>query len=172
MSDEKCRMVTKSGDQCSRSAGSGSLGFCWQHTPSKRANTDTWKNRLEGAAVAVAASEVLLKVVELAITHLPEFFGSGVADQNAAKSALTSRIELGPHWPPDPDSYVAGSRVDWAELNAIVQKMDQAAKEQGRGMAQVENDFVSWLDDMNEFHRGLLLAAIDEANTEESGQNS
>ena len=165
-------MVTKSGDRCSRSAASGSIGFCWQHTPSKRANADNWKNRLEGAALAVAASEILLKVVELAITHLPEFFGSGVADQNAAKSALTSRIDLGPYWPPDADGYAPGSRVDWVGLNAIVQKMDRAIKEQGRGTAQVENDFVSWLDDMNEFHRGLLLAAIDQASTEDRGQNS
>ncbi|MBO9409651.1 hypothetical protein J7399_19595 [Shimia sp. R9_1] len=141
MSDEQCRMVTKSGVRCSRAASSGSLGFCWQHTPSNRANAEIGKNRLEGAALAVAASEVLLKIVELAVTHLHELFGSPPKDQSAAKTALISRIDLGPQFPELPEEYSPGSRVDWVRLNEIVQNMDRAVNEKGRGVAHVESDF-------------------------------
>ena len=168
MGDEQCRMVTKNGDRCSRFASSGTLGFCWQHTPSRLSSSEAWKKRLEGAALAVAASEVLLKVVELAIKYLPEFFGSGVAEQNAAKSALLNRTEIGPYWPPEADVYAPGSRVDWVRLNAIVIKMDETlGNDSGNpdhAILRIERDFKAWFDDMNDFHKGLLLEAIDQAS--------
>lgn len=171
MPEEQCRMVTEQGKgkQCSRSAKTGSHGFCWQHTPSKKSNSETWKNRLEGAALAIAASEILLKVVELAILYLPEHFGSGDPDQNAAKEALRRRIDLVYGHPPDePNGYTPNSRVDWVELRSIVSNMDhvlETADGSEAAHSRVEQDFVRWFDNMNIYHKGLLLGYIEKESS-------
>jgi hypothetical protein len=80
-------MVAKSGEQCKRIAADGGMGFCWQHVVVKQAtDRDKWKQRVEIASLAVAATDLLIKLVELAVTHLPEFFGLGDHAQNAAKN--------------------------------------------------------------------------------------
>lgn len=58
----QCRMVTKAGVRCRRTAAEGGLGFCWQHipvdSPDKR---EKWKTRLERVALLLSATEVVIQ---------------------------------------------------------------------------------------------------------------
>lgn len=162
MPDEQCRMTTKAGTRCPRPAKLGTMGFCWQHNPANKDKTEAWKQKLEGAALAIAASEILLKIAELSIEHLPEMFGSGDPTQMTAKAALQDRFP--PFYPNSPNEYAPGSRVDWAGLLNIVETSESLCGGEIGSTDQVqelEQQFDTWLNDQNEFHRNALLSAIE-----------
>ena len=58
----RCRIITADGHQCSRKPVAGGVGFCWQHVPvTKLADREKWQERLQGAALAVATTDVVIK---------------------------------------------------------------------------------------------------------------
>lgn len=159
----RCRMVTSSGKQCSRNAEPGALGFCWQHAVvTKTAKREKWKSRIEGATLAIAASEVLVDVVKLAVEQLPEFFGGGGGEQLDAKSAIER--EVGANlWGTHPVSFVPGSRVDWVTLHEILQMRNELDKGGVAKVAEIDARFNAWFEGLAEYHQKLLLGAILEA---------
>jgi hypothetical protein len=160
--DDQCRrMVTKEGSRCSRQASSGGMGFCWQHVPVQRASDrEKWKLRVEGAALAVSAADLLIKVVQIAVEHLHELFGPG-DEQSRAKQRLQSNFP--PSYPKRADSYVPGSRVDWKSLLRLYEEARRIAQAPESGDWQVlEQQFVVWFDNLNKYHKSKLLKAIEE----------
>jgi hypothetical protein len=75
---------------------------------------------LEGAALAVSATDLLFKIIQLAVEHCHEFFGSG-DDQTRAKHQIEKELNMGPQFPRLPKRYSPGSRVDWERLAQFVQ---------------------------------------------------
>ena len=160
MAEQRCRMMTRSGEQCSRNAAEGGMGFCWQHVPVKgEGNREKWKLRIEGAALVVSASELLIKIIELAVEHCHEFFGSG-DDQTRAKEQIEVELDLMPDLPDMPD-YAPGARVDWKSLLQLLMKAKQAKDTPGKeDIEHLERSFVQWLDNLNDYHKEELLKAI------------
>lgn len=158
--NERCRMITQDGHQCSRNVTPGGMGFCWQHVPvQNNADREKWKLRIEGAALAVASVEVLLKIIELAVEHLPEFFGSG-DDQTRAKHEIQAHFPV--RYPSfGSGEFEAGARVDWKTLLKLFRDAKRAADDPGAADYQsLESRFDEWFDQMNDFHKGELLKAI------------
>ncbi len=171
MSDRQCRMTTKAGERCSRNAMPGSMGFCWQHVPaSEGEDRSRWKERLKGAALVVSATEILVKIVELAVNYLPELFGSGEPNQTEAKNQLVEEFQA--YWPASSDSYAPGSRVDWIgllNLHQEAKRFQEATRTaSSRKIEELEQSFDSWFSTMNDYHRKLLLKAIEEMSNGET----
>jgi hypothetical protein len=122
-------MVTKSGERCSRQAIPAGMGFCWQHVPvakEKEADRLNRNDSIEAAAVVVTAADVIIKIVELAIKYLPEFFGPS-DDQTKAKQQIMK--DFSPMSPNLPNTYVPGARVDWQKLLAIYQTAKRRSRQ-------------------------------------------
>jgi hypothetical protein len=84
-------MVKKDGRPCTRNAEPSGMGFCWQHAPVKeKEDREKWKLRIDGAALGVAATGVLIKIIELAVDHLHEFFGPG--DSQMEANSLAAQV--------------------------------------------------------------------------------
>lgn len=156
-------MVTKSGEQCSREAVSGGMGFCWQHVLTERAiDRSKWKDRMESAALVVSATELIIKLIELAVTHLPEFFGTG-DEQTEAKQTLRDELEVF-SWETLPDILDVGCRVDWKQLLSVynvVKNIQKGSNDAKSDVAYLEKLFDDWFSQMNSFHQKELLIAIE-----------
>ena len=157
----RCRMITRSGEQCKRDAEPGGLGFCWQHVPTDSATTrEKWKVGIERVTLLVAATELVLKIGEFAVKHLHEFFGAGDPGQNAARERVRRlvRVPLGP--PELPNEYAPGSRVDWIALEEFVREAnwlhDHAAEAAPGALEWLEERFDQWYESMNDYHRSIL----------------
>jgi hypothetical protein len=137
------------------------MGFCWQHVPVKgEGNRERWKLRIEGAALAVSASELLIKIIELAVEHCHEFFGPG-DDQTRAKEQIEVELDLEPEWPDMPHSYAPGARVDWQSLLQLLVTAKQSKDNpENANIENLERSFVQWLDNLNDYHKEELLKAI------------
>jgi hypothetical protein len=159
-------MVTKDSHQCSRQAVPGGMGFCWQHVPvQSKVDREKWKLRIEGAALAVSAADVLIKIIQLAVEHLHEFFaGPGAGDeQSEAKNELAA--EFPPFFPDFPKSYAPGSRVDWKTLLRLFEDAQHMANNpHSENYRVLEQRFFEWFDHLNDYHKKELLAAIAEAD--------
>lgn len=158
---ERCRMTTRAGVRCSREAEPGGLGFCWQHVPSS-GSEGKWIQRIELIGVGLTAAEILIKIAEVAVAHLAEAFGSGVTRQSQAKFSLQRRFRL--LYPDAPSDYDPGSRVDWIELQKLVQLADHlqhSASRDEEGAAELERRFDAWYWSLSDYHRDYLLRVIE-----------
>lgn len=156
----RCVMTTRAGVQCSRDQVVGGAGFCWQHVPKKSLTAAQWRTGFEHAALVVAAADIMVKIVDLAL-KLSESFGSGLKEQNTAKAHLIRRFQPGPQFPNLAGSYAPGSRVDWIGLERLVNIADGAALGQ-RGADEVDAALAAWLSNMNPCHRGQLFSYIED----------
>lgn len=114
--------------------------------------------------MCVGVAELLLKIGEVAIKHLPELFGSG-GDQSASRNRIISQLDLSP-WSLAslPSSCAPGSRVDWAGLERMINTSKNLAStsEDSRALDELEQAFDSWLAALSDYHRTLLLSAIED----------
>jgi hypothetical protein len=170
----QCRMTTRRGDRCQRSAVEGGVGFCWQHVPVDSASKrERWKQRIEAAALVVSSAELIIKIAELAAEHLHEFFGAGDPDQNNAKGRLQELLFDEPPFPSFPESYVPGSRVDWIALEEFVREAvwlrDHSDNIEPAALPWLEGKFSAWFDQMNSYHRSVLLGQIEKLCTSANG---
>jgi hypothetical protein len=158
---DRCRMVTKQHERCSRKAVPGGMGFCWQHVPVKAKDREKWKLGIEGASLVVASAELLIKIVELAVQYLPEMFGPG-DEQTNAKREIASHFP--PSWPALPGNYAPGKRVDWKTLLELLQDAESAADDPASSnYINLERRFDGWFEHMNEYHKARLLEAVSKA---------
>jgi hypothetical protein len=161
----RCRMTTRDGHQCSRDAVEGGMGFCWQHVPEKtEADREKWKKRIEGAALVVAASDLLLKIVEFAVEHCHELFGEG-DEQSRAKHKIEKELKLGPRYPTDLTGISPGSRVDWKGLLELSREARASLQSpESANLARLEQGFDRWFQNLNKQHKEELLRAFDYAD--------
>jgi hypothetical protein len=151
-------MKTKNKKQCARDAEPGALGLCWQHLPAKEKDREKWQRRIEGATLAVMSADLLIKIVQIAVEHLPEFFGDG-DDQTSAKHKIESHFP--PTFPELAGDYKPGARVDWKTLLELLQDAERATTEPSFVDYEIlETKFDRWFEQMNEYHKGKLLEAI------------
>lgn len=174
----QCRITTRRGNRCTREAVEGGLGFCWQHASAlDKKEEGRWKTRLEGAALVVAASELILKITEIAIQCLNEYFGSGESDQLDAKHhlkrALKIRSHLGTY---EEESFIIQARVDWIALSefaleaAWIKNNADSHPIDPRALQWLERKFNAWYENLDESFKSTLnnqLAALETENENE-----
>jgi hypothetical protein len=162
-------MITAAGARCSRTVGDGLAGFCWQHAPKSARLVSTWKERIEAAALAISVAEIVIKIAELAVAHLPEAFGPG-DDALDARSEIEDDLSLGGGLSDGRmDSYSSGARVDWPELRDIYflakEVRDSPSKFSTTAVREVESRVEKWIDRMNPYHHQLLLKSIERVSS-------
>lgn len=168
MAKQRCRMVTNKGQRCQRQAQDGGLGFCWQHLPVQASKKNELRRRLKDVgtgALIILASNALEQVVTRATDALIELFGAGDPSQNSAKAQLEQRYEKSLGYPKMRDSYAPGARVDWIGLRAIVMNADSLLASHEPALADIQSldrKFDTWFNEMNPYHRELLLNSIRE----------
>jgi hypothetical protein len=137
-------------------------GFAGSTCRFKASGREKWKFRIEGAALAVSAADVLIKITQLAVEHLHEFFSPG-DEQSKAKNELAA--EFPPFFPDFPKSYAPGSRVDWKTLLGLFEDAQHMVDSpHSKNYHVLEQRFVEWFDHLNDYHKEELLAAIAEAD--------
>jgi hypothetical protein len=171
ISGNRCRITTKSGERCSRSAELGGMGFCWQHVPiPKESKGRSWEDWIKITGLIVTATGVVLKIAELAIKHLPEYFGPGDEQTEAKKKIME---DFPPFWSRPPDVIVPGARVDWKELLSIYQSARalnaSGTSRDDQAVDNLERQFATWFESLDPYHQEQLLRAIEELS--ESAQN-
>jgi hypothetical protein len=134
------------------------MGLCWQHLPvKKKADREKWKTRIEGAALVVAASELLVKIIELATNHLTELFGESDDKQTKFKEVLQRKfgsfsIEM-------MDEVNPGARVDWQMAYTLVFEAEKASVDEER-ILFLEKHLIAWFDNLDYSFQKALLDAV------------
>ncbi len=173
----RCIITTRNGTRCSREAAEGGLGFCWQHVPVDTASKrERWKLGIAGAALVVSTVDIIIKIGELAVKYLPEFFGSGDPDQNQAKARLENILFDKPIHPSFPSSYAPGGRrVDWAALEEFVREAvwlrDLKTDIDPQTLPWIEAKFSEWYENLNDYHRSILNEDINKLSEKTSGND-
>ena len=172
MSDKQCRMITRAGQRCSRTAVAGGMGFCQQHIPVAKTERSVWKERLKDPAFFVSVAALFIQITELAL-RLVELKGPG-DEQSSAKKQI--KKDFPPSYPRAlGSSYRAGARVDWKKLLSMYTLAKQLQHHPGLGeetVAELEEQFDEWFSSLNSFHKEQLLEEIEDYLRENPGEEA
>jgi len=143
-------MITRDGHRCSRAPVPGGLGFCWQHVPvESEADREKWKVGIEGAALAVASADLLLKIVELVVAHAHGIIGNieGYVGWFSREEVITPRVPL------SKEAHILAELAHEARITARRPKLFY--------VDDLECRFNEWFECLSDDQRKLLLEEIE-----------